>query len=181
MELIVIVVIVIGMAWGAIALDRSRAGAAYAPVPTIQYLDARVRHVIDCGTVVVAVGWDQLTLRLKGIDCPEDGQPWDDAAKHGLSKLIGGQIVRFEEHGFDKYGRTLATVHARQADGKWMNVNARMVALGHAWVRSAYCEGLPAEREAELRNLQHRARSGRVGLWNASNPVPPWKWRNGNK
>lgn len=139
---------------------------------------ATVFRIIDGDTVIVTNGWKQVTLRLDGIDCPENGQPWGDTAKYGLVKLIGGRDIRYEDHGEDAYGRTLATIFVFQQDKpELMNVNVRMVVLGHAWVSRPMFGHLPVDRQQELVRAARWAKSKRVGLWKTNNPVPPWEWR----
>jgi endonuclease YncB( thermonuclease family) len=143
---------------------------------------AKVEHVIDGDTIIVSSSWKKTKIRLDSIDCPEDGQDWGDIAKFGLIKLIGGRKVYLEEHGEDHHGRTLATIYVRQGHGsKLMNVNARMVTLGHAWVMRKYYGHLSKERQIELNKLEGWARSRKVGLWKNHNPTPPWMWRINNK
>jgi endonuclease YncB( thermonuclease family) len=138
----------------------------------------RVEYVIDGDTVVVAKGWGRIKIRLDSIDCPENGQPWGDTAKYGLVKLIGGRKVKLEEHGQDHHGRTLATLYVQRGAGPdWINVNERMVTLGHAWVMRRFYTHLPKSRQDQLNRLERWARSKRVGLWRTANPTPPWKWR----
>lgn len=142
---------------------------------------AKVRQIIDGDTVIVTVGLRRETLRLDAIDCPENGQYWGDTAKYGLVKLIGGRGIRFQGHGKDKYGRTLATIFVfDDSKREWINVNARMVLRGHAWVSRLLCNHLPREQQDELLKMQRWARRKRVGLWRDPNPIPPWKWRNGD-
>ena len=120
----------------------------------------------------------RIRIRLDSIDCPEDGQQWGDIAKFGLIKLIGGREVRLEEHGLDRYDRTLATIYVRHGnDSEWFNVNERMVTLGHAWVMRRYYDHLAKDRQDQLNRLERWARSKKVGLWKTPNPIPPWKWR----
>jgi micrococcal nuclease len=140
---------------------------------------AKVIHVMDGDTLIVANGWNQTTMiRLDSIDCPEGGQDWGDIAAYGLIKLVGGRRVVLEEHGMDPYGRTLATIYVRHANGEaWVNVNERMVTLGHAWVMRKFYDHLPKERQTKLNRLEAWARSKKVGLWSAENPIPPWQWR----
>ncbi len=141
----------------------------------------RVRHVIDGDTVIVRRGWGEVRIRLDGIDCPEDGQPWGDIATRGLIKQIGGREVRVEEHGTDRYDRVLATLYVRDRDsGEWRNVNERMVMLGHAWVLRGWLDHLPRSRREQLLRLEGWARRKGVGLWRQPNPVPPWRWRRGD-
>jgi len=121
-----------------------------------------------------------LRIRLDGIDCPEDDQPWGDTATAGLIKMIGGRDVRIEVRGQDKYGRSLGTIFVSDKHtSDEINVNARMVRLGHAWVYHQFCKHLPRRRRGELKRNERLARARRTGLWRAHNPVPPWRWRNG--
>lgn len=141
---------------------------------------ASVRWVIDGDTVIVRRGWSEITIRLDCIDCPEDGQPWGDIAKYGLIKLIGRQNIHLEEYGLDRYGRTLATIFVwNNQKNEWLNVNERMVTLGHAWVMRRFYGHLPQDRQNKLNRLEDWARSKRIGLWATENPVPPWEWRVG--
>lgn len=139
---------------------------------------ARGDFVIDGDTVVVTRGWSEIRIRLDSIDCPEDGQYWGDTARYGLIKLVGGRKVYLEEHGIDSYGRTLATIYVWNTDKQeWLNVNERMVTLGHAWVMRQFYDHLPKDRQDKLDRLEKWARSRRVGLWRQENPIPPWEWR----
>ena len=147
--------------------------------PNKHFQDAKVERVIDGDTVIISNSIRKITIRLDSIDCPEDGQHWGDTAKFGLIKLIGGRKVRLEEHGLDRYERTLATIYVQHENGsEWINVNERMVTLGHAWVMRRFYDHLPEDRQDQLNRLERWARSKRVGLWKTPNPIPPWKWRN---
>lgn len=137
-----------------------------------------VRYVIDGDTVIVVRGWREFRIRLDSIDCPEDGQQWGDIAKYGLIKMIGRKKVHIEEHGRDDYGRVLATIYVKHpSKDEWMNVNERMVTLGHAWVMRRYYDHLPPDRQDKLNRLERWARSKSVGLWATPSPTPPWEWR----
>ncbi len=138
-----------------------------------------VRHIVDGDTVIVFDSWSESWLRLDAIDCPEKEQPWGKTAKAGLIKLIGGRNVHIETHGIDKHGRKLATIYLQHGRGsEWINVNERMVMLGHAWVMRKYYNHLPRNRQHQLNKLENWAKSKRVGLWSTDDPVPPWQWRN---
>lgn len=150
------------------------------PQTTPQHQPAVVQRIIDGDTVTVRIDRQTVTLRLDGIDCPENGQRWGNVAKAGLIKLIGGKHIRVEGRCIDQYGRTVATIYVWWEDrSEWMNVNTRMVVLGHAWVSGLTCQGLPKHRRDELFRVQRWAKSKRVGLWRDDNPLPPWKHRNG--
>ncbi len=133
---------------------------------------------MDGDTVIVAKARQKISIRLSSIDCPEDGQEWGDIATAGLIKLIGGKHVQVEGHGMDHYGRTIATLYVHNDnDSTWMDVNERMVTLGHAWVMRRYYKHLPKHRQTKLNDLERWAKSKRVGLWKLPDPIPPWKWR----
>jgi endonuclease YncB( thermonuclease family) len=142
----------------------------------------RTVYIIDGDTVIVSDGRTQIRVRLDSIDCPEDGQHWGDIAKYGLIKLIGRQHVHLELHGEDVYGRTLATIYVwHRQKNQWLNVNERMVILGHAWVMRQFYDHLPEDRREQLNRMEQWARSKKVGLWGTSNPMPPWHWRGGGE
>lgn len=139
----------------------------------------RVEHVIDGDTIIVNKSIGKVKVRLDSIDCPESGQYWGETATYGLVKLIGGKKVHLEEHGTDIHGRLLATIYVfDKSKSEWMNVNERMVTLGHAWVMRRYYKHLTRERQNKLNTLERWAKSKNVGLWRTENPVPPWQWRN---
>ncbi|MEQ1616994.1 MAG: thermonuclease family protein [Terricaulis sp.] len=140
--------------------------------------EAKVVHVMDGDSLIVAQGRHRTEIRLDSIDCPEGGQDWGGQAKGGLINLVYGRRLMLEEHGLDDYGRTLATIYVWPADREEpMNVNEQMVMRGHAWVMRKYYDHLPPDRQAKLNRLETWARSKRVGLWGTENPIPPWQWR----
>jgi endonuclease YncB( thermonuclease family) len=115
----------------------------------------KVDHVIDGDTVIVSSPGNELKIRLDSIDCPEDGQEWGEIATAGLIKLIGGKHVHLEEHKIDRYERTVATLYVRHDnDPEWLNVNERMITLGHAWVMRRFYEHLPKHRQDKLNQLE---------------------------
>jgi micrococcal nuclease len=138
----------------------------------------KVQHVIDGDTILVGDNKLPTKIRLDSIDCPEDGQPWGNIATAGLIKMIGGKHVRVETHGEDIYGRTLATIYVFNTQkNDWMNVNERMVTLGHAWVMRSFYDHLPLDRKNSLNRLESWSKSKNIGLWGTQNPTPPWLWR----
>jgi len=155
-------------------------------IDVLRYLEelpiGKVLKVYDGDTFLASLSGNTVKVRLDSIDCPEDDQPWGSTATAGLIKLIGGKSVRMELHGFDDYGRTLATLYVQNASsGEWTNVNERMIILGHAWVMHMYLDHLPLSRQTKLRRLQDWSRSRRVGLWRTEAPVPPWTWKGAKK
>lgn len=126
---------------------------------------ARISHIIDGDTVVLA---DGRHVRLIGIDAPELGhdgrpsQPFAQAARSALIKLLAGSrdtvALRYGQTRHDRYGRTLA--HLFLPDGD--SVSAALLREGYAtalvippnlW--NAACYG----------QAESRARDSRTGIW----------------
>ena len=130
----------------------------------------KVIAIKDGDTIVVLSPKNlPVTIRLSGIDAPEKGQEFGQAAKHLASDLCFGKTVTVKESGIDKYGRTLAQIIL--SDGR--NVEEKLVRLGFAWHYKKYSSDI------RLATLEQEARESQRGLWATLNPVPPWDWRSG--
>lgn len=116
------------------------------------------------------------TIRLHGIDAPEDGQYCENEygrpfecgiqALDALSELIGGSSVTCVGDRRDDQGQLLAVCYAGD-----MNLNSRMVRTGWAVAR-------PSE-QADFATLERLARGERAGLW-ALKFQDPAEWRKQN-
>ena len=127
---------------------------------------ARVIHVDDGDTLIVAAGQQQTVVRLVEIDAPEHDQPYGPQSKQSLIDLCLEQQATIDATGVDEYGRTLAHVRCRGLDA-----NQEQVRRGLAWVYDRYVV------DRSLYIVQNLARSGSRGLWADGNPTPPWQWR----
>ncbi len=107
-------------------------------------------------------------IRLHGIDAPESGQAFGNAAKSHLSSLVAGRNVRVKWKSCDKYGRILGVVYINGAD-----VNLEMLKAGFAWHYKRF-DSMPAYAQAET-----AARAAKRGLWSDPNPIPPEQFRHG--
>jgi len=134
-------------------------------------------QVKDGDTIVVAPLEDGqfFTCRLYGIDAPEtpkkgkSGQPYGEESTKELKKLILGQDVSIEIRDRDKYGREVCVI---RKDGKDMNLE--MINRGAAW---AYRKYLKPPYATEYIEAENEARGKGLGLWQQSNPEPPWNFR----
>jgi endonuclease YncB( thermonuclease family) len=80
-------------------------------------IEGRVVGVSDGDTITVLDSDKrQHKVRLSGIDAPEKSQPYGDASKKNLSRLVYLKDVRVESHKQDRYGRTLGKVWVRPAE-----------------------------------------------------------------
>lgn len=147
------------------------------PVPSgAETVHGMVRQVYDGDTLLlVARPQGQLKVRLYGIDAPETakpnrpGQAFSGVAKRVLMYKLLGKAVAVEVREQDQYGRVVGVVRLGGTD-----INAAMVAEGLAWAYRQYLEGSYA---SEYLRLEEQARRRRMGLWQQSNPLPPWEFR----
>jgi len=122
-------------------------------------------HDGDSLTLVGADGLE-ISVRLRGIDAPELGQPYGYEAKQGLQSLLNAGPVGLSEPEKGKYGRYVADVYLGDT---W--VNQAMVAEGHAW-----CDQVNSFNRT-LYSAEQQAKSDGKGLWASPTPDPPWIWR----
>ena len=126
-------------------------------------LTARCEAQADCESVT-------LKVRLSEIDAPEKAQPFGARSRQHLADLCFRKPATLEpvaaRGGFDRYGRTVARVTCAGADA-----NAEQVRAGMAWVFDLYVI------DRSLYEAQESARTARRGLWEDSEPIAPWEWR----
>ena len=106
-------------------------------------------------------------IRLLGIDAPEHGQPFGDAARRALAGKLQGGAVRVEGDAIDQHGRLLGTLWINDR-----NLNRELVTEGMAWVFGGFAP------DEDLVAAETAARTGRRGLWGGGEPpVSPQDWR----
>lgn len=115
--------------------------------------------------------YQQVKVRLAGIDAPERRQDYGNRSRQALASLCHQKDAKITPRTTDRYGRMVADVECQQQDaGAWM------VRGGWAMVFDRY-----ASQHRHLYPLQREARAERVGQWALLNegrePVPPWEWR----
>lgn len=137
------------------------------PVP------AKVVGVSDGDTITVVMDGQQTKIRLWGIDAPEKGQDFGQAATDAIKQLTAGRAVTVQAVDRDRYGRTVAMVYA---DG--ISVNEAMIREGAAWVFTKYCTKPIC---SQWNQFQQAAQAAGIGLWRNKAPVPPWEWRRGDE
>jgi endonuclease YncB( thermonuclease family) len=96
-------------------------------------------------------------------------KPYGKASGKYLASLIAGATVEVETVTTDRYGRTVGIVWDSET-----NINQEMVQAGYAWVYQRYCDKPFCEYWFAL---EKKAKANRLGLWQESNPIPPWEWR----
>jgi endonuclease YncB( thermonuclease family) len=131
-------------------------------------LSGHVVRVADGDTITILDSSNtQHKIRFHGIDTPERGQPYGNAAREALAEKVAGRTVDIAVVDTDRYGRTVGRVFV---DGK--DVNLAMVEQGFAWWYRRY-----APNDRALEAAEKSARERRLGLWREPEPIPPWEWR----
>lgn len=125
----------------------------------------RVRRA-DTGEIV--------RVRIYGVDCPELAQPYGADARELTAGLVLGQLVEVVPTGQrPSYGREVAGIVLLE---KLTVLQDALVTAGLAWVDGRYCKADVCDTWRTHQNDARTALPPR-GLWNESDPVPPWKWR----
>ncbi len=101
-------------------------------------------------------------VRLAGIDAPQPGQPYGQAASRAMGRLVRGRKVRLVQVGAIRDGWMEAQVYR---DGT--HVNAELVRQGYARAARDEPDNPP------LADLEAEARAARRGLWAEPHPMPP--------
>jgi endonuclease YncB( thermonuclease family) len=134
-----------------------------------------VTEVIDGDTLLVKSSTGLERVRLDGIDAPELGQAGGPAAHQDLAHGSLQQTVQVAHRQRDRYGRLLGQVFLAQCQ----DLNLQLLRTGMAWFYKAYACDLDAPRRSTYAQAQAEAQAGRMGLWQQSQPMPPWVFRNG--
>lgn len=142
--------------------------------PTLaETIEGKVVSIADGDTVTVLTSSNQqYKIRLNGIDAPEKAQPYGQASKQNLSALIGQKTVTVDWSKLDRYGRTIGKVTFAGKD-----INLEQIKAGMAWHYKKYQNDQLPDDRVKYADAEDSARSARIGLWQDSNPVPPWEWR----
>lgn len=128
--------------------------------------EARVVEVLDGDTFVIEAGSRKRTIRLIGIDAPEERHPEAEPqylateAREALARMLLGRRVRLvidRSAGEDRYGRALAYAEPE----KDRDAGAALIAEGLARAFDRYRHAR-RERYAEL---EAQARAAGRGLW----------------
>lgn len=148
------------------ALGITAAGAVWGLSKLNPVVEARrVSRVIDGDTIKVA---DNTTVRLLGIDAPEESQCFFEESRKAVADLLTGQTVLLEKElsGVDMYGRLLRYVILPGRTRKDDNVLVNDYILRQGWARVLSVP--PDNRYRDLLNsAQEEAIRYNRGLWAA--------------
>jgi micrococcal nuclease len=129
---------------------------------------AKVVGITDGDTIKVLKDGVEYKIRLRGIDCPEKGQPFGKQAKLFTSELAFNKEVSVVESGQDRYGRTIADIIL--ADHT--SLSQDLVRAGYAWWYRQY-----APKDRSLAYAETDAKLDGIGIWSGRYAQAPWEYR----
>ena len=133
-------------------------------------IEGRVVRVKDGDTIVILTSdMQQITIRVKSVDCPERRQPYGKKAKDFVIDQIAGKDVRITNTSQDRYGRTIGFVKYKDKD-----LSEELLKEGLAWHYIKYSKDL------NLQELENQARKNKIGLWSNPSSIEPWLYRKNN-
>lgn len=125
--------------------------------------------------------YEQVKVRVQGIDAPERKQPFGNRARQAMSDLVFQRWADLHCSKTDRYRRNVCSVWvapSSRPDGpRTVDAGLAMVSQGMAWWYRSYArEQTPRER-VQYESAEYDARARMAGLWIDFAPVPPWTWR----
>lgn len=162
--------------------------AVFAGAAATSWADVReclVVGVSDGDTITMRCGtlgsYQQVKVRLSGIDAPEKRQPFGTRARVALGEMVFGRWALLDCPKADRNGRKLCSVWVAPASAppgpQTLDAGLAMVTLGLAWWYRAYAREQTLEARMQYEVAEDEARVKRVGLWQDAGPVAPWEWR----
>jgi micrococcal nuclease len=153
--------------------SKSRATSTYTVPSGRDYrirdnFTGRVVGIYDGDTITVLRAGKAVTVRLYGVDAPEEKQAFGAVAKHFTSGLVFHKTVTVLVHDTDWYGRLVGEVLL--PGGR--SLNESVVRRGLAWWYQYY-----APHDTTLAQLEQDARTAHRGLWSDPHAIPPWEFR----
>lgn len=120
--------------------------------------------------------YEQVKVRLQGIDAPERKQPFGERARQALAELTFRKEVELRCAKTDRYKRQVCTVWVAPASapsGPHTRYRSAHGHAGHSLVVSRAV--ISGARQDELAEQEAKAR--KVGLWRDPEPIASWDWR----
>lgn len=140
-------------------------------------LYGRVVKIADGDTITVVDADNvEFRVRLMGIDAPERKQAYSQISRENLANLIFGKSVTVQYEKLDRYGRIVGKV---KLDGN--DECLEQIKAGLAWHYKQFEKEQSADDRLAYAKAENEARSNRRGLWQDSDPTPPWAFRHSNR
>ena len=132
-----------------------------------------VTAITDGDTIVLLdASKTQHKIRIAGIDAPEKVQPFGSKSTASMAAMAFNKDAVAECPKKDRYGRQICKVTVNGVD-----VGLEQIKTGMAWWYRKYSKEQSSQDQADYEQAETWAKLRRLGLWNDTNPVPPWDWR----
>ena len=144
--------------------------------PVLEQLTGKVVGVSDGDTLTVLVqrdqSFEQIKVRVSGIDAPEKAQAFGNRSKQGLSDCAFAKEVQVEVIKLDRYRRSVGKVISLGTD-----CGLRQIELGLAWHYKAYARDQSFADRQSYAAAEDLAHERKLGLWSDPAAIPPWEFR----
>lgn len=152
------------------------------PLVALGDIVGKVVSVTDGDTIkVLDRSSTHYTVRLTGIDAPEQDQPYGKSSKEHLASMVAGKEVFVASDTSDRYGRLLGKVWVQSSGcascGKTLDANHAQLVAGMAWWYRYYASQQSPKDRGRYESGEDEARKWKRGLWAAPNAINPYQWR----
>lgn len=136
-------------------------------ISTIKSNDVEcIATVIDGDTIAYKTkSGDNITVKLYGIDAPDNNQTYGKEAREYLNNLISNKTINIK---IIEKDRGIIFLGSR-------NINEELLNTGNAWVYVDYCKEPYLKKWQEL---EKKAKESKIGLWQNETALAPWDFRN---
>jgi len=125
--------------------------------------------------------YEQVKVRLQGIDAPERKQPVGERARQALAELTFQKEAELRCTKTDRYKRQVCTVWVPPASAstgpRTIDAGLAMVTQGMPWWYRAYAREQSPQERGQYEFAEQEAKTRKVGLWRDVQPIAPWNWR----
>lgn len=125
--------------------------------------------------------FEQIRVRLAGVDAPERRQAFGKGARKHLAGLALQRWATLECGKVDRYCRSVCLVRVapavRPEGPPSLDVGLSIVSAGMASRYRACAREQAPEDQGRYEAAELAAQAQRAGLWGDPDSVPPWKWR----
>ena len=131
-----------------------------------------------CPTQDRAHPYQQIKVRLQGIDAPERKQPFGNRARETLSDLVYMKEAELRCSKMDRYKRHICSVWVAPASApkypRNLDAGLAMVTVGMAWWYRSYAKEQPSQERGQYEFAEQEAKARKAGLWRDPEPIAPW-------
>lgn len=138
-------------------------------------LTGRVVDIADGNTLTLLVGRQPYKIQIAAIDAPERHQAWGDQSKTNLSRLTLNRTAVANCSRLERWDHQACHVTVNGID-----IGLQQIKEGMAWWVRQDTHTQSAEDQSAYESAELMAKMRRMGLWGATNPVPPWEFRGRN-